>query len=88
MIAGLGGGIGVGSLGLTPDNPGSARVRSTVEAVLVRHLMIVVDDQLREAGLWPAYEEVEMPSLVLLTRMELNGIGNSAWLFLPVVQSN
>ena len=67
--------MGLGSVALNPDNPGSGRVRACVEAVLVRHLMIVLEEKLRDVHLWSVYKEVEMPSLMLLTRMELNGFG-------------
>ncbi|KAK2169547.1 hypothetical protein LSH36_9g16021 [Paralvinella palmiformis] len=77
LLEDLGGGIGLGSVALNPDNPGSGRVRSCVEVVLVRNLMIVLETRLCDASLWSAYKETEMPSLLSLTRMELNGFGFS-----------
>ena len=71
----LGGGVGLGSIALNPDNPGSGRVRAAVEAVLVRHLMTVLEARLQDVNLLSVFKEVEMPSLVTLTRMELNGFG-------------
>ena len=38
IFTGIGWAIGYGSLGLTPQNPGSGRYRATTECVLVRHL--------------------------------------------------
>ncbi len=74
---GLGGGVGVGSLGLTPANPGSGRVRAAVESVLTYHLMDHYEEQLREAGLWRAFTETEMPVITLLATMEMNGFGKT-----------
>ena len=42
-LTGLGGGIGLGSVGVNPENPGSGRVRACSEAVLVNHLQRHID---------------------------------------------
>lgn len=72
---GLGGGFGAGSLGLTPRSPGSGRYRATVESVLCLHLMDQLLEGLRAQNLYNAFQTVEMPSVVTLARMELNGMG-------------
>lgn len=75
LLDGLGGGVGTSSMGLTPENPGSGRFRACVEAVLVQKLVQPLNACLEEVGLKAAFEEVEMPSLALLSKMELNGMG-------------
>ncbi|XP_052244253.1 DNA polymerase theta-like [Dreissena polymorpha] len=77
MIHGIGGGIGLGSLGMSPQNPGSGRYRATTEAVLVRHLVQYFNACLDREGLLSAFRDVEMPAAVTLCRMELNGFGFS-----------
>ncbi|KAH3724462.1 hypothetical protein DPMN_050279 [Dreissena polymorpha] len=72
---GIGGGIGLGSLGMSPQNPGSGRYRATTEAVLVRHLVQYFNACLDREGLLSAFRDVEMPAAVTLCRMELNGFG-------------
>ena len=74
-ISGLGGGIGVGSVGLNPDNPGSGRHRACTECVLVRHLAEYFRACLDKEGLYNVYTEVEMQTAVALCKMELNGFG-------------
>lgn len=71
----MGGGIGLGSLGMSPSNPGSGRYRATVEAVLVRRLTEYFRMCLGKGGIYKTYTEVEMPAAVALCRMELNGFG-------------
>ena len=74
-LAGVGGGIGVGSLGMSPQNPGSGRFRATTECVLVRHLGEYFSACLEKEGLSAHYRDTEMPSAISLCRMELNGFG-------------
>ena len=75
IFAGIGGGIGYGSLGLNPQNPGSGRYRATTECVLVRHLAEYFRACLMKEDLYAPYCDVEMPAALSLCRMELNGFG-------------
>ncbi|KAI8521187.1 hypothetical protein Bbelb_009410 [Branchiostoma belcheri] len=77
LLQGLGGCFGVGSLAMTVQNPGSGRMRAALECVLTFHLMEELDRLLETHGLTAAFRDVEMPSLVTLARMELNGAGFS-----------
>ncbi|XP_078659196.1 DNA polymerase theta-like [Branchiostoma floridae x Branchiostoma belcheri] len=77
LLQGLGGCFGVGSLAMTVQNPGSGRMRAVLECVLTFHLMEELDRLLETHGLTAAFRDVEMPSLVTLARMELNGAGFS-----------
>ncbi|XP_053395972.1 DNA polymerase theta-like [Mercenaria mercenaria] len=77
MLHGVGGGIGVSSLGMSPQNPGSGRYRATTEAVLVRHLGEYFRVCLEKEEIYGVFRDVEMPSAVTLCRMELNGFGFS-----------
>ena len=72
---GIGGGIGLSSLGLSVENPGSGRVRACVESVLVHHLCHYFDKELENHGLYTASSQVEMPAVIVLAKMELNGMG-------------
>ena len=54
---------------------GSARFRAATEAVLVRHLAQYFTACLEKDGTLDAFCNVEMPALVSLCRMELNGFG-------------
>ena len=58
MIADIGGGVGVGGLGLTAQNPGSGRLRASTESVLVHLLMRPLNDQLTKEGLYKSFVEV------------------------------
>ncbi|ELT96621.1 hypothetical protein CAPTEDRAFT_226809 [Capitella teleta] len=78
LLNGLGGGVGYGSMGLCPQNPGSGRMRACTESVLARKVMSPLRVLLEEAGLMTSFVEVEMPTVALLSRMELNGMGFSA----------
>ncbi|XP_072036827.1 DNA polymerase theta-like isoform X3 [Amphiura filiformis] len=78
LLEDIGGGVGVGGLGLTAQNPGSGRLRASTESVLVHMLMMPLKNQLKEDGLLKSYVEVEMPSQVTIARMELNGFGFSS----------
>ncbi|XP_021338869.1 DNA polymerase theta-like isoform X1 [Mizuhopecten yessoensis] len=77
LLEGIGGGVGFSSLGMTPQNPGSGRFRATTEAVLTLHLMDYLRACLHKEGLHQAFQRVEMPSIVTLARMQLNGFGFS-----------
>ena len=73
--AGIGGGVGYGSLGLSVRNPASGRLRAVAESIVARRLMDHFRSRLTEAGLDMAFTETEMPSLLTMARMELNGFG-------------
>ncbi|KAL5009649.1 hypothetical protein ScPMuIL_011954 [Solemya velum] len=77
MLEDLQGGVGYGSLALNPRNPGSGRYRAATECVLTRFLMVHFSQHLEKDGLHTAFQQVEMPSVVSLVRMELNGFGFS-----------
>ncbi|XP_033740640.1 LOW QUALITY PROTEIN: DNA polymerase theta-like [Pecten maximus] len=77
LLDGIGGGVGFSSLGMTPQNPGSGRYRATTEAVLTLHVMDYLRACLLKEGLHQAFQTVEMPSIVTLARMQLNGFGFS-----------
>jgi len=73
---GIGGGAGYAGLGMSPSSgAGSARFRAATEAVLVRHLAQYFTVCLEKDGTLDAFLNVEMPALVSLCRMELNGFG-------------
>ena len=67
--------MGYGSVGLTVRNPGSGRLRAVAESIVARHLMDHFWSRLTQAGLEVAFTNTEMPSLLTLARMELNGFG-------------
>jgi len=71
----VGSGTGVGSLGMTPVASSSGRVRACLEAVLVGRVMSTLQQRLTDAGLLSSFVDVEMPSLIVLAKMELNGFG-------------
>jgi len=71
----VGSGSGVGSLGMTPAVTSSGRMRACLEAVLVRQVISVLQQRLMEADLLRSFIDVEMPSLIILAKMELNGFG-------------
>ncbi|XP_071114847.1 DNA polymerase theta-like [Haliotis cracherodii] len=77
MIDNIGGGLGLGSVGLAPLPPGSGRYRATVESVLTRRLMAFFTERLRDEGLTEAFCDIEMPVVITMARMELNGFGFS-----------
>ncbi|KAL3883562.1 hypothetical protein ACJMK2_029814 [Sinanodonta woodiana] len=77
MLEGIGGGIGLGSLGMTPKNPGSGRYRATTESVLTLHLMEYFNVCLERERMAQSFHDVEMRAAVALCRMELNGFGFS-----------
>jgi len=71
----VGSGTGVGSLGTNPVISSSGRMRACLEAVLVNQVMSVLHRRLSDAGLLRSFVDVEMPSLLVLAKMELNGFG-------------
>ncbi|XP_030850352.1 DNA polymerase theta [Strongylocentrotus purpuratus] len=75
LLEALGGGIGLGGPGVSPETNGSSRLRATTEAVLSLQVMDTMQKQLEEMDLWQPFTDVEMPSIVTLARVELNGIG-------------
>nr|XP_054753461.1 DNA polymerase theta-like [Lytechinus pictus] len=75
LLEALGGGLGLSGPGVSPEMNGSSRLRATTEAVLALQVMDVMQKQLEELDLWKPFLEVEMPSIVTLARVELNGIG-------------
>ena len=76
-MLGVGSGTGVGSLGMTPVATSSGRVRACLETVLVHRVMSNLHQRLTEADLLRSFVDVEMPSLIILARMELNGFGTN-----------
>ncbi|XP_076467231.1 DNA polymerase theta-like [Babylonia areolata] len=77
LLEGIGGSKGYGSLGLTVEGAGSGRMRAVVESILARRLMDYFWHQMMEADLAAAFTDTEMPSVLTLARMELNGFGFS-----------
>ena len=75
MVVDVGSGTGVGSLGMSAVITSSGRVRACLEVVLVRQVMSVLQLRLTEADLLRSFVDVEMPSLIILAKMELNGFG-------------
>ena len=75
FFAGLGGCFGVGSIGLETRNTDTGRIRTTIESVLVLHLIDHFCQELNQQGVLKAFLEVEMPARIVLARMELNGLG-------------
>ncbi|PNF33561.1 hypothetical protein B7P43_G17150, partial [Cryptotermes secundus] len=68
---------GVGSAALDWRSPTSARLRACVEAALTWELVQAQHVSLEEKKLNRIYTETEMPALLCLAQMELNGIGFS-----------
>ncbi|XP_038044107.1 DNA polymerase theta-like [Patiria miniata] len=77
ILEGLSGGLGLGSLGLMSQEPGTGRLRAATESVLVLALMDHLEPTLKEERLYKAFTEVEMPCMRVLARMELTGFGFS-----------
>ncbi|CAH1799446.1 unnamed protein product, partial [Owenia fusiformis] len=73
----LGGINGLSSIGVTPQTAGSGRQRAATEAVLVQHLMVYYMQELEKVNMLDAFQKVEMPSQICLSRKELNGMGFS-----------
>ena len=53
------------------------RIRAAAEVLLASLLISKMRALLEEEDLWKSFLEVEMPSLIVLTKIELNGIGFS-----------
>ena len=68
-------GVGTGSLALGAAGSASGRLRSTIECVLVRQIMQQLHAELQNQQLYNSFVNVEMPSVLVLARMELNGMG-------------
>lgn len=64
------------SVGMDIKNQVDGRLRATTESILVMKLMSKYRTLLAEDGLMDTFVTVEMPSLITLARMELNGFGN------------
>ncbi|KAL8575274.1 hypothetical protein ACOMHN_001819 [Nucella lapillus] len=77
LLEGIGGSVGYGSLGLTVQSTASGRMRAVMESIVARRLMDCFWNQLTEVGLAEAFTNTEMPSVLTLARMELNGFGFS-----------
>nr|XP_053647287.1 DNA polymerase theta-like [Cherax quadricarinatus] len=77
LLEGVGSSLGLSSLGVNTNNPGSCRVRAATESVAVYHLMTALKVQLENLGMLRAFKDVEMPSVVTLACMELSGMGFS-----------
>lgn len=52
-------------------------MRAAVESIISRRLMDVFWRKLTDDGLDRAFMEIEMPSVITMARMELNGIGKT-----------
>ncbi|XP_069676367.1 DNA polymerase theta-like [Periplaneta americana] len=72
-----GSGWGTGSTALDWRSTTSSRLRACTEAVLTWHVVEACCVCLEQKELYHIYSDVEMPTLLCLTRMELNGIGFS-----------
>ena len=73
--AGVTSGVGTGSLALGAVGTASGRMRAAVECVLVRQLMLQLHAELQDQHLYNSFIDIEMPSVLVLARMELNGMG-------------
>ncbi|XP_055889745.1 DNA polymerase theta-like [Biomphalaria glabrata] len=74
----IGGMQGYQSLGVDIKSSVSPRIRACTECVLTMKLMTKYRSLLAEDHLLSAFTDIEMPSLITLTRMELNGFGISS----------
>ena len=77
LLLGVTSGVGTGSLALGAAGSASGRLRSTIECVLVRQIMQQLHAELQNQQLYNSFVNVEMPSVLVLARMELNGMGGS-----------
>lgn len=64
-------------IGFLATNAGPPRIKACAEAVLSLMLADCLRPMLETGGLWKPFTETEMPSLVSLAKMEMNGIGFS-----------
>ena len=53
----------------------SPRSRAIGECVLVNHLAPALTTKLKDSGLIQSFENIEMPALISLVNMDLNGFG-------------
>lgn len=56
-------------------------MRAAAESILSRRLMDCYWTKLQEAGLEKAFLDIEMPSVITLARMEINGFGEMPSLY-------
>ncbi|ESO92507.1 hypothetical protein LOTGIDRAFT_120568 [Lottia gigantea] len=77
LLESIGGCSGTGSLGLLPHTSITGRFRASTESVLAIKLMDYFKEKLKSENLLGTFQDVEMPSIITLTRMELNGFGFS-----------
>lgn len=84
----LGPSTGCGSVAMNPASKSvkssstittmsSARARAVAEAVILEAIMGPISEKLDEHGLQDSFLRVEMPSIICLAKMELNGFGFS-----------
>ncbi|TRY77125.1 hypothetical protein TCAL_15974 [Tigriopus californicus] len=73
----LGSSTGCGSVGLNVEGKNPARLRAVSECLLAWRVMRKLQSELESIGMWRAFTDVEMPSILTLLQMELNGVGFS-----------
>ena len=72
----LGTSTGKGSVSMNPTSAKkSSRSRAIAESILVFNLMEPLKAKLSKDGLLKSFQTVEMPSVLTLSQMELNGFG-------------
>ncbi len=81
MLQTLGSSKGNGSVAMS-GNPAeqfrtaaSPRSRAVAEVILARQIMLEIKTKLVQDGLYKIFKEVEMPSILSVAGMELNGFG-------------
>ena len=57
------------------QNIAKPRSRAIAESVIVHHLVPILTNKLKMAGLFQSFEAIEMPTIISLVHMELNGFG-------------
>ena len=77
LLETLGTAKGQGSVAMNLQSHAKPRSRAVAESVLVLNLMKPLSEKLQNEGLCLAFEKIEMPSILILTSMELNGFGFS-----------
>lgn len=73
----LGSAPGCGSVGLNREGTNPPRLRAVSESLLTWRIMGKIKSELESIGMWKAFTDVEMPSILSLLQMELNGVGFS-----------
>ena len=73
----LGSAKGQGSVAMNVQGHNKPRSRAVAESTLVNNLIQPLKAKLQNEGLMVAFENVEMPSISILSSMELNGFGFS-----------